>query len=374
MKNILVTGSEGFIGRNLVAHLSSREGIRTFCFDKQNSHDELREWTSQVECIFHLAGVNRPDDVSEFQSGNVGFTETLVREITASGNCPHLIMTSSIQAELANPYGTSKRQAEEVVTALARETDCRVSIFRLKNVFGKWCRPRYNSVVATFCHNIARDMPIEVSDDSRVIELVYVDDVISAMFAECDARPFRDSLRVDDSAVPWTSISLGELADRIRQFRAMQSSLEIPDFSTPFNRQLYATYLSHVPAEQWGYCPEIRSDARGDLAELIKSHFFGQVFVSRTKPGVTRGNHYHHTKTEKFIVVFGQGLVRLRSVLGTEVIEIPVRGEDYRIVEIPPGFTHSITNIGDAEMVTLFWASEVFDPARTDTYFMPVDG
>ena len=373
MNNILITGARGFLGRNLIAHLSQREDVKLFLFDLENSEAELREWVLRADVVFHLAGVNRTADVEQFETGNAGFTQTLVDAIRATGRKPHVIVSSSIQAALDNPYGTSKRHGEEVLAAFAEETGTPLSIFRLKNVFGKWCRPNYNSVTATFCHNIAHDLPIQVSNRDHEIELVCVDDVVEAFIAESDAPPERDGFVVQPDPIPSYSLTLGDLAGRIEFFREMQETLLIPDFSIRFNQQLYATYLSHVPPEHWRYGPEIRSDDRGNLAELVKSPHFGQIFVSRTRPGITRGNHYHHTKTEKFIVIAGEGVIRLRQIAGTEIIEYLVRGEEYQIVEIPPGYTHSIANTGAAEMITLFWASEPFDPDRPDTYFLPVD-
>jgi len=373
VKLVLITGAKGFLGRDLAVHLSRRDDVCLLQFDLDNSKAELREWLSQADVVFHLAGVNRPQNAEEFEAGNASFTQTLVDTLRKSGRKPHIIMSSTIQAALDNSYGQSKRHAEQILERFAAETGTRVSVFRLKNIFGKWCRPNYNSVVATFCHNIANDLAIQVSDPDRELELVYVDDVVEAFIREMEERPIRATVFVDPDPIPSYTITLGDLAGRIQFFREMQHTLQIPDFSIPFNRQLYATYLSYVPPERWEYGPDIKTDQRGNLAELVKSPHFGQIFVSRTKPGITRGNHYHHTKTEKFIVISGEGLIRFRQIHGNEILEYRVRGEDYRIVEIPPGFTHSITNIGTTEMITLFWASEPFDPDRPDTYFLPVE-
>ena len=248
-----------------------------------------------------------------------------------------------------------------------------MAIFRLKNVFGKWCRPNYNSVVATFCHNIAHDLPIQVNDANRSMDLVYVDDVVAALLNETDHPQDRDGPLVTPDPIRSYRLTLGDLESRIRSFRAMQQSLQVPDFSLRFNQQLYATYLSYRDPDQWAYGLDIRSDPRGSLAEFIKSPWFGQIFVSRTNPGMMRGGHLHHTKTEKFLVIAGEGLIRLRHVEGTEVVEFRVRGEEYRVVDIPPGYTHSITNIGQTEMVAIFWACEPFDPSRPDTRYLPID-
>jgi UDP-2-acetamido-2,6-beta-L-arabino-hexul-4-ose reductase len=373
MKQIVITGARGFVGTNLAAYLSARDGLSVFPFDTEDSLANLGEWLSQAYVVVHLVGVNRPEKPEDFESGNADFTQTLVDTIRHSGRRPHILFSSSIQAALDNPYGRSKRHAEQILERFATETGTPVSIFRLKNIFGKWCRPNYNSVTATFCHNIANDLPIQISDPERELELVYVDDVVEAFIREMEERPERPTVFVEPDPIPSYTITLGDLAGRIQFFRQMQESLQIPDFSVPFNRQLYATYLSYVPPERWEYGPEIKTDQRGNLAELVKSPHFGQIFVSRTRPGVTRGNHYHHTKTEKFVVIAGEGLIRFRQIHGSEILEYRVRGEDYRIVEIPPGYTHCITNVGSTEMITLFWASEVFDPDRPDTYFLEVD-
>ena len=370
---ILVTGARGFLGRNLAAHLLQRTDTELFLFDLDNEERELERWLSESDLVYHLAGVNRPTNVEDFEAGNAEFVEKLVGMIQASGRSPHVVVSSSIQAAFDNPYGVSKRRGEEIFERFAAETSDAVSVFRLKNIFGKWCRPNYNSVVATFCHNIANDRPIEISDPNRELELVYVDDVVEAFINESECRPQRETIFVDPDPVPSYTITLGDLAGRIQFFREMQETFHIPDFSVPFNRQLYATYLSYVPPERWEYAPTIRTDDRGNLAELVKSAHFGQIFVSRTRPGITRGNHYHHTKTEKFIVVAGEGLIRFRQIHGSEILEYRVRGEDYRIVEIPPGYTHSITNVGTTEMITLFWASEPFDPDKPDTHFLAID-
>ncbi len=373
MKTILITGAGGFIGRNLVSHLLHRDDVRVLEYDLGGTEADLRRGAAEADVVFHLAGVNRPRDPAEFEAGNAGFTEELCQLLRAQNRRPRIIVSSSVQAILDNPYGVSKRRAEEILTRFALETGAHVAIYRLKNVFGKWCRPNYNSVVATFCHNIAHDRPIQINEPGRMLELAYVDDVAAAFLKEIDEPSRPKGSLVSPDVIPSYSLTLGDLAGRINSFHEMQFSLRVPDFSIRFNQQLYATYLSYVEPERWEYGLDIKTDGRGSLAEFIKSPSFGQVFLSRTRPGITRGNHYHHTKTEKFFVIAGEGLIRFRPIDGTEILEYRVRGEDYRVIEIPPGYTHSITNVGTTELITLFWASEVFDPDRPDTYFLPVD-
>ena len=373
MNTILITGARGFIGRNLASHLRHRDDVRVLEYDLGSTEADLRRGAAEADVVFHLAGVNRPRDPAEFEAGNVGFTEELCRLLREQNRRPRIIVSSSVQAILDNPYGVSKRRAEEVLAGFARETGADVAIYRLNNVFGKWCRPNYNSVVATFCYNIAHELPIQINDPDRMLELCYVDEVVAAFLNQIDEPPQREGSHFASDEIPFYSLTLGDLAQRIQSFHEMQSSLRVPDFSVRFNQQLYATYLSYVEPERWEYGLEIKADARGNLAEFVKSPWFGQVFVSRTRPGITRGNHYHHTKTEKFFVIAGEGLIRFRQIEGSDILEYRVRGQDYRVIEIPPGYTHSITNVGTTEMITLFWASEVFDPDRPDTYFLPVD-
>jgi UDP-2-acetamido-2,6-beta-L-arabino-hexul-4-ose reductase len=369
---VLVTGSAGFIGRHLLEALGRREDTEVIGIDIDARPGELEDALSTCDAVFHLAGVNRPKDASEFAAGNAGLTEEITRRLRELGRAPLFVLSSSTQAELDNPYGQSKRQAEVVVERYAAEAGAPAVVFRLTNVFGKWARPNYNSAVATFCHNIARDLPVQISDPANVVNLVYIDDVVAAFLNTLEQPPAAGTCERREAG-PWHTIALGPLVEMIRGFRASRDTLQVPDFSDPFTKKLYATYLSYLPEDGFAYGLDIKSDPRGSLAEFVKAPPFGQVFVSRTKPGITRGNHYHHTKTEKFLVVQGEGLIRFRRIDGTDVLEYRVRGEEYRVVDIPPGYTHSITNVGEDEMVTLFWSSEVFDPATPDTVFLEVD-
>jgi len=372
-RSVLVTGSNGFVGKNLCSILRTKEDIQLFEFDTGNPPDDLERMLSEADVVVHLAGVNRPKNDQEFMTGNAGLTEHICSFLNQSGNPAKIVLASSIQADSDNPYGQSKLHAEETIRQYAENRDAQAVTYRFKNLFGKWCRPNYNSVTATFCHNIAHGLPISISDPSKIIELTYIDDVVSALIGEI----------VDDNLhgqpnfsfapeLPGYPISLGELADLITSFRQSRETLEMPRFDSDFVKALYATYLSYLDGEAFAYPLTIRSDDRGCLAEMMKSRTFGQIFVSRTKPGITRGNHYHHTKTEKFMVVEGEAVIRFRRIDCDEVIEHFVSGQEFKVVDIPPGYTHHITNIGEGELVTLFWASEMFNPEKPDTCFMPV--
>ena len=368
--NILVTGANGFIGSNLCVALRSRPGVELNVNDAQSSAEELDLALVHADCIFHLAGVNRPLVETEFFEVNARLTESICSRLCMLNRAPKIIFASSIQANSDNPYGRSKLQAELALEAYAKETGATVIVHRLKNLFGKWCRPNYNSVTATFCYNIARGLPIEISDGTRIISLTYIDDVVAAFVSELDsgdANGFRHA-----TPLATTDISLGDLADLVQSFRAQRSTLQVPDFNNRFVKALYATYLSYLEPEFFAYPLTKREDPRGSLAEFVKQGSFGQLFVSRTKPGITRGNHYHNLKTEKFLVVEGKAEIRFRHINGDSVESFVVNGDEYRVVDIPPGYTHSIENIGTGELVTLFWSSELFNPEAPDTFSLPV--
>jgi len=369
VKRVLITGGRGFVGRNLAARLREQRDLEVRQFDRGESPAGVKELVLWAEVVFHLAGVNRPDDPIEFDSVNAGLTGHICELLREGRQAPKIVFSSSIQAGLDNAYGASKAKAEDELRKFAAQTGASVRIYRLKNLFGKWCRPNYNSVTATFCHNIANDLPIEISDPAHQLELSYVDDVVAEFLNEIDGL---ETDGAPGAAIPSYAIRLGDLAGRIQAFHEMSSTLTLPDFACWFNRALYATYLSYVPAGALCRLLETKSDVRGSLAEFIKQDHFGQVFVSRTNSGVTRGNHYHQTKAEKFFVVRGDGLIRMRPVEGGPVQEYPVTGESFQVIDIPPGFTHSITNVGAGEMVTLFWSSEIFNPDRPDTWYLPV--
>jgi UDP-2-acetamido-2,6-beta-L-arabino-hexul-4-ose reductase len=370
MTTVLVTGSSGFIGRHVVEALRIRPDTHIVEYDLNTPPGNLELGLSSADFILHLAGVNRPEDVADFNSGNAGFTQEICRMLERLGRKPTIIISSSIQAVLENPYGLSKRRAEVALAEWSAKAGGKVIVFRLKNVFGKWSRPNYNSVTATFCYNVAHDLPITITDSKRILELVYIDDVVADFLACLDAPGEHgyDTREVET----FYRLTLGELAEKIQAFGDSRRSLVLPSFEDEFTRRLYATYLSHLEPGGFAYRLEQRSDPRGSLAEFMKSAQFGQLFVSRTKPGTTRGNHYHHTKAEKFLVVEGQAAIRLRHIQGGNVIEYLVNGHEFTVLDIPPGYAHSIENVGTGELVTLFWASEVFDSARADVYPMTV--
>jgi len=369
MKKVLVTGSNGFVGRNLCAVLRLREDVELYEYDVNNRLEDLDRALGKVDCIIHLAGVNRPEDPREFETGNAGSLKEICLKLQELGRTPKIILSSSIQAELDNPYGISKRRAEEALQKFAKDIGAECVVYRFKNLFGKWCRPNYNSVTATFCHNIASGLPVQISDPAHEIDLTYIDDVVEAFIAELESvlPGFRFA-----HPLPSKRISLGELTEKIRSFREMRTSLNLPNFEDSFERALYGTYLSYLNKQEFEYGLDIKTDQRGSLAEFLKSSSMGQIFISRTRPGVTRGDHYHHTKTEKFLVLQGEAVIRFRHIEGDEILEYPVSGEKYQVVDIPPGYTHSIENVGQDVLVTLFWASEMFDSDRPDTYFEKV--
>ena len=364
-KRVLVTGSKGFIGRNLLLALGRNSEIESIAVDIDTPETELHRGLDVCDIVIHLAGVNRPENESEFEMGNVGSLAKVLSGLELRQKRSLVVLSSSTQALLDNPYGRSKRRAEELLFDHCRRTGSSARIFRLPGVFGKWCRPNYNSVVATFCHNIARDMPIEISDPKMEIELVHVDDVISAVIGIIKNK--HDGAAFCDIS-PVFKIELGELAKILGEFRKSRETLRVSEMSDPFLRKLFGTYISYLPSDGFAYDLECKADSRGVLAEVLKANGHGQFFISRTKPGIVRGNHYHDRKVEKFLVLEGEALIRFRNLATGEITEYPVSDRKLRVVDIPPGWTHSIQNAGTTEMITLFWASEVFDPDCPDTY------
>ena len=366
---VLITGANGFVGQNLIAHLAERAGIEVLRFTREDSLENLPCLVAQVECIFHLAGVNRPQDPQEFHTGNTDLTRTLCEAIKSCGRHIPVIYTSSSQAELDNLYGSSKRGAEQALLELQSTQGSPVHLFRLPNVFGKWARPNYNSAVATFCHNIARDLPIQINDSAACINLVYIDDVISQFVAIMDGKlagkPFV-------GVEPQYSISVGELAEQLYAFRDSRKSMVTEPVGGGLIRALYSTYLSYLPPERFTYEVPRYGDPRGVFVEMLKTRDSGQFSFFTAHPGITRGGHYHHSKTEKFLVIKGKACFRFRHILTGQFYELFTTGERSEIVETVPGWTHDITNVGEDEMIVMLWANEIFDREHPDTYARPV--
>ncbi|MDR3586068.1 MAG: NAD-dependent epimerase/dehydratase family protein [Desulfosporosinus sp.] len=369
MKTVLITGANGFIGKNLIATLDDEFEILRYT--KENTIEELREFAQKADFVLHLAGVNRPLDIVEFERGNKELTELLLDILKENARVVPVLMTSSIQVDLDNPYGKSKKSAEDAVLKYGKETGATVYIYHLPNVFGKWCRPNYNSVIATWCYNISRELPIQINNPQTELNLVYIDDVIQELI---NALSGRESRATDGFCFVQRTFraTLQQIADTLNDFKESRVSLVLPSFERDFERFLYASYLSYLPENEFAYELEMKRDNRGWLAEFIKSESLGQIFLSRTKPGITRGNHWHHTKVEKFLVIEGEAIIKFRQINGNAVLEYAVTGEKLKVLDIPTGFTHSITNVGNSDVITLFWADEMFNSAKPDTYFLEV--
>ncbi len=368
---ILVTGAKGFIGKNLIAELKNRKYDDVFGFDKETDSNLLDDYCKEADFVFHLAGVNRPKEQAEFMEGNFGFTSELLNALKKHQNICPVMISSSIQAELNNPYGESKKAGEDLLFAYSEETGSKNLVYRFPNVFGKWCRPNYNSVVATFCYNIAHGLPIKINNPETELTLVYIDDVVAEFIKALDHKINKGSDGYCHVERVF-KVTLQQLADLIYSFSESRKTLIMPNFEDEFERFLYATYLSYLPEDTFGYKLEMKHDNRGWLAEFIKSKQFGQIFISRTKPGITRGNHWHHTKNEKFLVVSGKGVISFRKIDSDEVIEYFVSGDKMEVVDIPTGYVHNITNTGDDDLITIMWANELYNPERPDTHYMEV--
>lgn len=379
--NILITGAKGFIGKNLVAELNNiKEGkangynlspeLTLFEYDMDTDQTLLDDYCKETDFVFHLAGVNRPKEQSEFMEGNFGFTSLLLATLKKHrNNCP-VMLSSSIQAELNNPYGLSKKAGEDLLFEYGRDTASEVMIYRFPNVFGKWCRPNYNSAVATFCYNIAHDLPIQVNDRNVMMRLVYIDDVARVLISALEGKLHKEGMFC---TVPVEHrISLGEIVDQIYSFKESRNSLQVPDLSDAFTKKLYSTYLSYLPEDGFSYPLKMNVDERGSFTEFLKSPDRGQVSINISKPGIIKGQHWHHTKNEKFLVVSGKGVIRFRKMDEEKIYEYLVSGDKLEVVDIPVGFTHNIENLGDSDMVTVMWVNDVFDPEHPDTYFLPV--
>ncbi len=396
---ILITGAAGFVGKNLIAHLETiRDGknrtspltesgvladpskLEILACTRSTSKAELEQFCGEADFVVHLAAVNRTTDESQFMKGNADFTDELLSLLEQKGNKAPILLSSSIHAAADTPYGRSKLAGENLVLEYGRRTGVKVLVYRFTNLFGKWCRPNYNSVVATFCHNIARGLDITINDPNVVLPLTYIDDVVEEIVRALAGQPTPAEGMEGQYMVPVTHhVRLGDIAEMLQRFRGMQGSLEVPKLDDPFEKKLHATYLSHMAPENFCYSLKQNVDSRGSFTEFIRTSDRGQVSVNVSKPGITKGNHWHHTKNEKFLVVSGHGLMELRQ-LGTDeegnpypVHRFEVRGSDLTVVEMIPGYTHNIINLSETEdLVTIMWANEAFDPQRPDTYFEPV--
>ncbi|PMY59672.1 MULTISPECIES: NAD-dependent epimerase/dehydratase family protein [Pseudomonas] len=366
---VLITGINGFIGKNLETHLRERSDIEILRFGRNDASALLKTLVADADCVVHLAGVNRPQDPAEFKSGNSDLTQLLCDAVAASGRKLSVIYTSSTQADCDNPYGVSKLAAEQALNDLADKHAIDLHVFRLPNVFGKWARPNYNSAVATFCHNISRGLPISVHDEQAAIKLVYVDDVIRHFIDILDGRAAPDR---HAQVQPVYSTTVGAVAEKIQAFRDSRSTLISEAVGTGLTRALYSTYLSYLPPESFTYEVPKYGDPRGVFVEMLKTPTAGQFSYFTAHPGITRGGHYHHTKTEKFLVIKGHARFRFRQIISGEFYELQTTGEQPVIVETVPGWTHDITNVGSDEMIVMLWANEIFDREHPDTFALPL--
>ena len=408
MKNILITGSNGFVGKNLIAQLKNvQEGkdktfelnpdLKIYEYDLDTDPLLLDEYCKKADFVFNLAGVNRPENQDEFMQGNFGFASTLLNTLKKyRNNCPVMI-SSSTQAAIDNPYGQSKKAGEELMFQYSEETGAKVLVYRFPNVFGKWCRPNYNSAVATFCHNIANDLEIQVNDRNYQMTLVYIDDVVTELIHALEGKGNKVQSSKSYYQVPVEyNTTLGEIVDLLHSFKESRSNdnLTIPNMNNAFVKKLYSTYLSYLPKNAFSYPLKMNVDNRGSFTEMLKTTDRGQVSINISKPGVIKGNHWHHTKNEKFLVVSGEGVIRFRKVQSSiskvqeknenfelstlnfktketekgTVYEYYVSGEKLEVVDIPVGYTHNIENLGNTDMVTVMWVNEIFDPKRPDTF------
>ncbi len=393
---VLVTGAKGFVGKNVCLELKNRKH-EVFEYDVDSTLEELKEWASKAEYVIHLAGVNRPKDEKEFIEGNADFSATLCNYLKEANSKAKISMTSSIQAALGNAYGNSKIAGENALFNYQKETKNKVYVFRLPNIYGKWARPNYNSMVATFCNNIACGLDITINDANAIVPLLYIDDLVKILIDIAngnepsiltkeelkDLAPKATMGQIKKAcpkgntyykAEPVDKASVGQVADILRRFKESRSkdSLEIANMADGFEKKLYSTFLSYLPEDDFAYNLKMNVDERGSFTEILKSCERGQVSVNVAKPGITKGNHWHHSKNEKFIVVSGKASIKFRKIGTDKVIEYIVDENEIKVVDIPTGYTHNITNIGEKDLVTIMWANEKFDPENPDTFFEEV--
>lgn len=364
---VLITGSNGFIGKNLKAHLNEIEDVEIITYDVEDTIDKIKDNLDEIDFIFHLAGVNRPQTPEEFYQGNSDLTKQIV-DLIKDKNIP-LVITSSIHAEKDNDYGKSKKLAEDYI----RENLSNYYIYRLHNVFGKWCRPNYNSVVATFCHNIANDLEITINDESTALDLIYIDDICYEFVRLIKGEQPEEQVEGVCYINPRYNVTLGYIAKKLYGFRDSMNSIYVPNTGDEFTKKLYSTYISYLPLEKTYVQATKNVDERGSFTELVRTNECGQFSVSFSKPGIVRGNHYHHTKLERFIVIKGKAKIGFTSIIDGTSHEFIVDDSNIQIVTIPVGYTHNIENIGDDEMILAIWCNELFDKEKPDTYFKPVE-
>lgn len=370
--NVLVTGASGFIGKNLVTKLKEEKDLNIYEYDKDIDKQTLEDYCKEADFVYHLAGVNRPDDEEEFMKANFGFTLELLELLSKyRKQCP-VMLSSSIQATYNNSYGKSKKAAEDLVIDYAMKNNTNVFIYRLPNVFGKWCKPNYNSVVATFCHNIARNLPIRIDAPEKVMNFVYIDDVVNEFIRLLHQSVSKktDFNQTYYEVKPTYSISLRRIAELLYSFKENHQLGLIPNLADAFTKKLYSTYLSYLPEDELSYKLTMHCDHRGSFTEFLKSNHCGQISVNVIKPGILKGNHYHHTKVEKFLVVSGRGIIRLQHIISGQRREFYVSSENLEVIDIPPGFYHNIENLGDTDMIVMIWCNEIFDKENPDTYIL----
>lgn len=379
---ILVTGASGFVGKNLVSTLKNikdgKDKTRDidvediYTYDIDNTVDDLKKYTKDCDFVFHLAGVNRPKNTNEFYEGNASFTETLCILLEEYDNKSPILISSSIQASKDNDYGKSKKEGEEYLLNHGKKMHSKVYVYRLANLFGKWCKPNYNSVTATWCYNTANGLDIQINDSDVELQLCYIDDVIEEFLNALEGHPTVCKEGIY-SVHPIYNVKLGELADIIKSFKESRGTLNVPNMKADsLEKKLYSTYLSYLPKDQFSYPLKMNIDQRGSFTEFLKTDDYGQVSVNISKPGITKGQHWHHSKNEKFLVVSGEGLIRFRDIYSDEVIEYYVSGDKLEVIDIPTGYTHNIINVGETDMITIMWANEKFDSKHPDTYFEEV--
>lgn len=367
---ILVTGASGFVGKNLIATLDYL-GHKVLAYDRNNTLSELDDYCAQADVVVHLAGINRPTDPEEYQKGNVGFTEHLCNALEKNKNKAPILVSSSIQAVLDNEYGRSKREGESVLINHMEQTGAPVWIYRFSNLFGKWSRPHYNTVIATWCHAISRNEPIQINDPNVSLNLMYIDDVVLELIRAINGTP--TIVEEIYCTVPTSyDVTLGEIADLLYAFKASRDSLFVPNLKDGFEKKLYSTYLAFLPKDKFNYFLDMKCDDRGSFTEFLKSPDRGQVSINISKPGITKGNHWHHSKNEKFLVVSGQGCIQFRDIFETEIIEYHVSGDKLEVIDIPTGYTHNIINTGTTDLITVMWVNEPFNPETPDTHYLEV--